>query len=50
MNEPSRSPDHDYDRGNAFQAQGRLAEAIACYRRALANKPDFVSRHRGTST
>ena len=31
--------------GNAFMDQGKLDEAIACYRRALELKPDFAEAH-----
>ena len=31
-----------YRSGNAFKSQGKFADAIACYRRAIALKPDYV--------
>ena len=31
--------------GNALQDQGKLDEAIACYRRALELKPDYAEAH-----
>jgi tetratricopeptide (TPR) repeat protein len=31
--------------GAAFKDQGKLDEAIACYRRALELKPDFAEAH-----
>src|ERR1700733_6475464 len=31
--------------GNALKGQGKLDEAIAAYRRALALKPDFADAH-----
>ena len=30
--------------GNALKEQGKLDEAVACYRRALELKPDFAER------
>ena len=31
--------------GNAFKEQGKLDEAVACYRRALELKPDYAEAH-----
>jgi tetratricopeptide (TPR) repeat protein len=31
--------------GNALKDKGELEEAIRCYRRAIAIKPDFVDAH-----
>ena len=31
--------------GEAYRALRRIAEAVACYRRALELKPDFVEAH-----
>jgi tetratricopeptide (TPR) repeat protein/SAM-dependent methyltransferase len=50
MNKTGRNPHRDYDRGNALQAQGKLDEAIDCYRRALAYKPDFADAHTNLGT
>ena len=38
-------PKHTYNLGNAFYGQGKLDEAMACYRRALELKPDFAEAH-----
>jgi Flp pilus assembly protein TadD len=45
MNKAGRNAHRDYERGNAFQAQGKLDDAIDCYRRALADKVDFADAH-----
>ena len=50
MNKTGRNAHRDYDRGNAFQAQGKLAEAIDCYRRAIANQPKFADAHTNLGT
>jgi Flp pilus assembly protein TadD len=34
--------DRERDRGNALYVQGRYAEAVECYRRALRHRPDDV--------
>jgi protein O-GlcNAc transferase len=31
--------------GNALNDQGKLDEAVACYRRALELKPDYAEAH-----
>jgi tetratricopeptide (TPR) repeat protein/SAM-dependent methyltransferase len=41
----SSDPKHCHDLGNALRAQGRLDEAIASYRDALAGEPDFADAH-----
>ena len=35
--------------GTAWQSQGKLPEAVACYRRALELKPDFAEAHNNLS-
>jgi protein O-GlcNAc transferase len=50
MNKTGRHAHRDYERGNAFQAQGKLDEAIDCYRRALAHKGDFADAHTNLGT
>lgn len=39
-------PFADYNRGNALQHLGRLDEALACYRRAVAHNPLNMLAHR----
>ncbi len=41
----SDDPIELFKRGNALQAEGRLDEAVASYRRALERKPDYASAH-----
>ncbi|HYT96112.1 MAG TPA: tetratricopeptide repeat protein, partial [Casimicrobiaceae bacterium] len=50
MNKTGRNAQLEYDRGNAFQAQGKLDEAIDCYRRALAHKSDSADAHTNLGT
>ena len=45
MSRVSSDPKHCHDLGNALRAQGRLDEAIASYRNALAGEPDFADAH-----
>ncbi len=40
-----RAADRAYDRGNDLAAEGRLEEAEACYREAVAARPDFAEAH-----
>ena len=50
MNKTGRNAHRDYDRGNAFQAQCKLAEAIDCYRRAIDNQPKFADAQTNLGT
>lgn len=43
------SPDELYDQAVDCIAEGRTAEAIACYRAALAQAPEFVDAWEGLS-
>ena len=36
--------------GTILQAQGQIAEALACYQRALQLKPDFAEAHNNLGT
>jgi protein O-GlcNAc transferase len=40
-----RVPAFHNNLGNALQAQGKLQEAAASYRRALSHKPDYAEAH-----
>jgi len=40
--DPQDTPDAHYNRGNALYAQRRLAEALASYDRAVAQRPGFA--------
>ena len=39
-----------YNQGSALQDQGRLDEAVACYRRALELKPEFAEAQNDLGT
>ncbi|MCK6554054.1 tetratricopeptide repeat protein [Candidatus Binatia bacterium] len=43
------SPDELYDRAVDCVAEGRIADAIACYRAALEQAPDFADAWEGLS-
>src|SRR3989449_10557441 len=45
MSEALAVASHHHNMGEAYREQGKLAEAIACFRQALTLKPDYAEAH-----
>src|SRR3989442_14282151 len=45
MSEALAVASHHHNMGEAYRTAGKLEDAIACYRQALALKPDYAEAH-----